>query len=424
MPYASTNAPSPQPSPGGRGSKCARIEGLERRLLFADTILFIRGATRSGGFLEGTTAESRNEQLADINNTSTASGNAGWAALAAELRNAGFVVEQLTEPKEPIEDGSGFVMGRPIRFESMDLSRYAAIVFGSNNARYPKESIDALTNYIHNGGGALFISDANFGSNWRDAADSDQQFLARFGLIVNQDAASGTTTLSRGGGHFVVASHPVLNGVDSITGEGVSPVVVPGVPPAGVTITRVLAATGQTRNNDGTNPGNQYQGTLRPVTSSDAALALVNAGRGRIAAFFDRNTFFNVNGVGTDITEADNRQFALNLFNWVSDSTPPVVTNTSFVQGAPSVLTITFDDRIASFSRSDILLRDPFTAEPIPRTRWGWALDEVDGKSVLSIRIKGAQPPGLYQFQINRNRITDDAGNPNPARIRYNFTIA
>jgi hypothetical protein len=107
----------------------------------------------------------------------------------------------------------------------------------------------------------------------------------------------------------------------------------------------------------------------------------------------------------------------------VSDSTPPTVVSTTFTQGAPSELRLTFDDRITSFSRSDILLRDPFDATPIPRARWGWSLTEVDGGSILSIRIKGAQPPGLYQLQINRNRITDDAGNPN-ARIRHNFTIA
>ena len=397
------------------------FESLESRVLLADTILFIRGATRSGGFLEGTTATSRNEQLADINNTSTANGNAGWGTLAADLRSAGFVVEQMTEPKEPVEDGSGVTQGRPIRFENLDLTKYSAIVFGSNNARYAKASIDAVSNYISNGGSALFISDANFGSNWRDAADSDQQFLAPYGLIVNQDAASGTTTLSRSS-DFAAPSHPILTGVNSITGEGVSPVVIPDVAPPGVTITRVLAAKGQTRNNNGTNPANQFQGTLRATNANDAALALLTKGRGRVAAFFDRNTFFNANGVGTDITGANNRSFALNLFRWLADHIPPAPSNITFTQGAPRVLKVTFNDHIEGLTRSDILLRDPFTAEPIPRTRWGWELTTVGDHSELSIRIKGAQPAGLYQFQINANRVTDDAGNPN-ARIRHNFTI-
>lgn len=400
------------------------MEMLESRTLFGSgTILFVRGATRSGGFLEGTTAESRNEQLADVNNASTAGGNAGWAALAAELRDDGFAVEQIVEPKGS-ETGE-VIAGRPIRFETMDLSQYAGIVFGSNNARYAKESIDAVENYIRNGGGALFISDANFGSNWRDAADSDQQFLARFGLIVNQDAASGTTTLSRAAGDFVSPDHPILAGIDAFEGEGVSPLVIPDNPPAGVTFTRVVAAKGQTRNNDGTNPSNQFQGTLRNANSRDAALVVGNVGAGRIVGYFDRNTFFNANGVGSDINQADNRQLALNLFNWMSDGAPPAPANITFTQGAPSVVKVTFDDRVLGLSRKDILLRDPFDATPIPNSRWGWALTELsDGRSELSIRIKGAQPPGTYQMQINPNRITDDAGNANAKRIRFNFTIA
>jgi hypothetical protein len=403
------------------------MEPLERRTLLSSsgTILFIRGATRSGGFLEGTSAATRNEQLADINNTSTAAGNAGWGTLAQDLRTAGFTVEQMTEGKDANAPASGFVAGRPIHFEKLNLSKYAAIVFGSNNARYPRASIDAIDHYIRGGGGALFISDANFGSNWRDSPDSDQQFLARFGLVVNQDSAAGVTTLSRASGDFVDATSPVLSGVYSFNGEGVSPLVVPDSPPAGVSITRVVAAKGQTRNNDGTDPANQFQGSLRPVTSHDASLVLVRAGLGKVAAFFDRNTFFNPNGVGTDITQDDNQKLAMNLFRWIADATPPAVVATNFVQGSPSEVRLTFDDDLAgSLTRSDILLRDPFNATPIPRKRWSFDLSESNGQTELLIRIKGAQPAGTYQLQINPGRISDAAGNANPARIRFNFTIA
>src|SRR5947208_11727062 len=96
------------------------LEALEtRRLLASGTILFIRGATRSGGFLEGTAAATRDEQLADINNTSTAAGNAGWGTLAAQLRSAGYAVEQMTEAKGT--DNSTLVAGRAIHFENLDL---------------------------------------------------------------------------------------------------------------------------------------------------------------------------------------------------------------------------------------------------------------------------------------------------------------
>src|SRR5678815_4398333 len=108
-------------------------EPLERRtLLAAPVILFIRGADRSGGFLEATNDAGRNEQLADINNASTASGNHGWATLASTLRGAGYVVEQMNEPLEAGAPAVGQTQGAPIKFETMTLSRYAAIVFGSN----------------------------------------------------------------------------------------------------------------------------------------------------------------------------------------------------------------------------------------------------------------------------------------------------
>ena len=412
----------------------ARIEPLERRTLlanmmpFADTpqptILFIRGATRSGGFLEGTNAATRNEQLADINNTSTAPGNAGWGDLAQTLRAHGFTVEQMTEAKEATAPSTGLIEGKPIKFENMDLSKYSAIVFGSNNARYSRASVDAIQNYVNNGGGALFISDANFGSTWRDSPDSDQQFLSRFGMVVNQD--NGVYSLTRSGGDFIQPNDPVLRGVNSFDGEGVSPVIVPTTPPPGVSVLRVVRAKGQTRNNDAIDSANKYQGSLRAVTDRDAALVLARAGRGKVAYYFDRNTFFNVNGVGTDITQLDNRQLAINLFTWVADTTPPAVVASSFQQGAPSEVRITFNDLlVGSLTRSDILLRDAFDATPIPSKRWSWSVTEnVSGQTELLIRIKGAQPPGTYQLQINKGRISDDGGNANPARIRFNFTIS
>src|SRR3954471_2615916 len=146
------------------------IEPLESRVLFA-TILFVRGAPRSGGFLEATNDAGRTEQLADINNTSTVAGNHGWSTLAATLRSAGVTVQQMTEPLEENAPATGQTTGAPIHFENMDLSKYDAIVFASNNAAYPRASVDAIQKYVQNGGGAMFISDANFGSSWRDAPD-------------------------------------------------------------------------------------------------------------------------------------------------------------------------------------------------------------------------------------------------------------
>src|SRR5438046_3682562 len=109
------------------------IEPLESRFLMAATILFVRGAPRSGGFLEAVNDTGRTEQLADINNASTAAGNHGWATLAQTLRSAGFTIEQMTEPAGAGAPARGQTAGAPIHFENLSLTKYAAIIFASNN---------------------------------------------------------------------------------------------------------------------------------------------------------------------------------------------------------------------------------------------------------------------------------------------------
>ncbi|MFI4896335.1 MAG: GC-type dockerin domain-anchored protein [Phycisphaerales bacterium JB059] len=276
-------------------------------------VLFVRGADRSGGFFEAENDADRTEQLADIDNTSTAPGNHGWFELAEELRNIGFDVSQIIEPLEDHPPATGLTRGDHIDFEAMDLSHYDVIVMGSNNAVYDTEAIDAFEAYIRAGGAALFISDAGFGSNWADASDSDQQFLDRFGWTIQQDL--GVYAVSRDEGDFLEPGHPVLRGVDVFEGEGVSPGI--GVSPDtdGMTTFPLVRATpdGITRDNDG------IPGTVRAVRPTDSALIVGEAGCGRLAVHFDRNTFFNLNGAGTDLNKLDHRQYALNLFRWLAD---------------------------------------------------------------------------------------------------------
>ena len=69
---------------------------------------------------------------------------------------------------------------------------------GSNNADYDTAGIDAIEEYVRSGDGVVFISDANWGSDWSDASTSDQQFVDRFGVILHQD--QGTYSLLRSGG--------------------------------------------------------------------------------------------------------------------------------------------------------------------------------------------------------------------------------
>ena len=136
----------------------------------------------------------------------------------------------------------------------------------------------------------------------------------RFGLNVNQD--SGTYSLTRAD-DFRAPDHPILAGVNQFDGEGVSPgVIVANVP--GVTPQVLVNAKGTTRNND-----NATKGSDRPVTENDGALVVAEAGLGRVAISFDRNTFFNANGAGTDLHHLDNETYARNLFEWLAGRSPP-----------------------------------------------------------------------------------------------------
>jgi len=398
------------------------FEPLEPRRLFAGDVLFVRGADRSGGFIEATNDTQRTEQLSDITNAATSGGNHGWKQLADLLRGNGYTITQIVEPLESGAPGTGQATGAPIALDQIDLSQYDAVVFASNNAVYSNASINAVETYIRNGGGAMFISDGNFGSNWRDSPDSDTQFLSRFGMSVNQD--NGTYSLQRSQGDFVEAAHPVLIGVDQFDGEGVSPIRVPVSPPAGVTIRRIVGARGTTWNNDGTNAGNGFQGTARAVNSGDASLVLAKAGSGRVLAHFDRNTFFNANGAGTDLARFDNQQYALNVFNWVTDNDPPAVASSSFTQASPYVLKFRLDDNLdGTFTRDDIRLRNRKTGANLPGSFWSLSLNEGNGFTDVTMTIKSTAPVGPYQLRVERRQFADDSGNVRSGAIRYAFTL-
>jgi len=282
---------------------------ISSHFAFGQNVLFVRGGAGSGGFLEG----GSDEQLSDINNFQTFNGNHGWGSFAQTLTDAGYTVTQ-------IEEGSGGDAG--VNFANLNLSQYAIIVLGSNNATYNTTQANTLETWVRNGGGLLTISDANFGSSWCDAPTSDQAFLSRFGIIVNQD--QGTYVLRASDNDFLAPNHPVLEGISAFDGEGVSPFTVASTIPEGVEVTRLVRvkAGEQIRLNNATT-GN-CRGTSETANNNEAVVIAATAGSGRVLGHFDRNTFFNVNGAGTNINRFDNRQLALNMFAWLSEGvTPP-----------------------------------------------------------------------------------------------------
>lgn len=277
------------------------------------SILFIRGADGSGGLGSGS-VQRRTEHLSDINNTSTTPGNHGFGELAALLRTNGFTVTQW------IESQGALTLAR--------LIPHRIVVLASNNRVYQAAEVAAFHSYMDAGGSALFISDANWGPNFNAAPASDNQFMARYGLTMYQDSANGVPVMSRASaGRYVMPGHHALSGrdgsggvddVQSFDGEGVSYI---GTGPGsnGWKAWVIVSALGfQVRQLNASGPA----GRLVNASARDGAIVKSQNGDGLVIAHFDRNTFFNANGTGTNLSNRDNRLLALNLFRGLA-SVPP-----------------------------------------------------------------------------------------------------
>jgi hypothetical protein len=293
------------------------VEKLEdRKLMTGEDVVFIRGADRSGS---GANDTERQEQLNDINNNSTAAGNRGWGQLRTHLTGLGYNVTQVTETVESGAPNTGGTNGVQVNL-SQALAGKEIAVFGSNNAVYSRQNKEFLETWVRAGGSALFISDLKFGRDWSDAPNSDNDFTSRFGWSMNQDRAEGTaTTITRAAGQFTNSTHPIFTGINSLEAEGVNPITV-GAP--GPNMTNTILARVPASQSVRTNTFNGQQNpTLRPSTANDAALAIAEVGGtsgGRIVSWWDRNTWNNQNGSGSDITRADNRLLATNIFAWLA----------------------------------------------------------------------------------------------------------
>lgn len=253
-------------------------------------LLYIRGGPGTGGFVE----DYADDQLCDLADFATRAGNHGYGELAQLLEHDGFSLEERIEHGAPVD--------------LSDLAGFDVVFFASNNATYSADDAERVRRFVEAGGGALFVSDANWGLYWDKAPTSDQTFLTQFGLTMNQDGG-GVTVISAA--DFVAPAHPILEGITGFDGEGVSPCTLTHDPTALGTATRLAAATAIVRRN--TAP----MGPLEQPTPDDASLAVVEYGAGRVACHFDRNTFFNEGGAGTSLVSQDNTRYAHQLFRWL-----------------------------------------------------------------------------------------------------------
>jgi hypothetical protein len=184
------------------------------------------------------------------------------------------------------------------------LAPHGVLVLGSNRRTFTTTEVDAVEAFVRGGGGLVTYSDFMFGPG---SAASDNQVLARFGLLTADDNFGGTVTA----GSF--AAHPVSAGLPlGIRGEGVSVIEIVGN--AVDTFVNVAPCV----SNGAACAPVPVVAPSGSATPTYGASVAVSAGLGRVLATFDRNTFFNYPGYGTSIVEASNLPYAVNLFLWAA----------------------------------------------------------------------------------------------------------
>ncbi len=213
-------------------------------------------------------------------------GGRGYSEFNQTLAEIGFVATELPDTS--------------VTLDAVTLSGYDVLILSSNNRRFSADEQNAVVDWVDAGGGLLAFSDSQFGFDEGRASDND--ILLHFNMFVHHDNFAGVFTIDT-----YLEQHYLTDGI-TFKGEGVSLVRVLG-PPA-----RSLADC-----QGGNCVLNAVDGPLQP---NDAALAVAEVGQGRVVATFDRNTFFNPPGAGTNITEVDNREYARRLVIWLAGLDP------------------------------------------------------------------------------------------------------
>ncbi len=235
-------------------------------------------------------------------------GGKGFSQFAQALRDVGL---------EPVE-----ALDTTVTLDAATLAQYHVVIFSSNNRRFTAAEQNAVVAFVNAGGGILLFSDSGFG--FEEGRASDNDIAQHFNLLIHHDNYGGVYTISQ-----YTQPHFITDGI-TFKGEGVSMVRVLGAP--AVQLAECQGGAKKLHDDDG------------PIQASDSVLAVAEVGLGRVAVTFDRNTFFNPPGAGTNITEVNNRQYAKNLVVWLARHEP--VTTAGTVTGELRKwhkVTLTFD---------------------------------------------------------------------------------
>lgn len=186
------------------------------------------------------------------------------------------------------------------------LKNYAVVALGSNNRRLQPVEVAALQMYYASGNSLLFYADFQYGpDNWA----SDTDFLKTLGIEVLPDNFQPRTRIA-----FSANPHPIAQNVKEIEVEGISQFLISA---AAKTNTAIIAKCEPIERS-----GCAVQPPEQARVIGDTAVVCVFAQEnkmGRLAGVCDRNLFHNgPQKDGTDISQADNRVFARNLFAWLA----------------------------------------------------------------------------------------------------------
>jgi Uncharacterized protein conserved in bacteria len=242
-------------------------------------------------------------------------GPTGMSQFAQALQQVGFTLTESLDANITLNAGT--------------LNQYKVLILGSNNRRFSTAEKNAVATWVNAGGGLVAWSDAAFGwlnggINSTDGLLSDNDLTQQFGMQFLRDNGSSVFTLNQWAiDHYI--NNFNKNGGVIIKAEGVSPVRTSA--PATI-VASLPACCAQLNPLDGA------------VTAADAALSVAKPGQGRVACYFDRNTFWNA-GDGTRLSEVDNKVFAQRLILWasgVNDAPPTSTTVYRINAGGPQVI--------------------------------------------------------------------------------------
>jgi len=257
----------------------------------------------------------------DLNET----GPDGFSDLKEELIGMGYEVDQVYQPEIT---------------ESL-LSDYDIVVMGSNSRSFSGTESGVFSAYIQAGGRAFFLVGQGDGSEFYT---SDNDLLDPFGIAYGPTSPWGGVTITE----FSV--HPVTEGLDQVTALGINP------------ISSVQSPA-------------QAVATLNGTT----AIAVAEAGEGKIVAFCDWDTFSNSNHGGLNLYTHDNLTFLQNVLGWLeSPVSEPVPARVLFYNS-----TRTHYGNITESGPDGFV---DFAAEI---TGWGFLVDQVFEPTITQELLSG-----------------------------------